>query len=131
MPLQEGYATEDAFSKKRKRSREGAETIERDLYADTDLDAPEASGSASAATRAAAQSIGSGESAADIAGNTAIMSGNPWAMTAGVGLKVLDSSRKKEDAYNQMKAKAENQRIANQQAAMSRLISVSQGLSRL
>lgn len=85
----------------------------------------------SRAAKAAASSASSGGSTSDIASSALIGSGDPYAMTAGVGLAVLSANAKKKQEQENARANAENERTANMQKTLANLQAMAQGLRRL
>lgn len=74
---------------------------------------------------------GSGGEGLDTAGSGLMMTGNPYAMAAGLGLKVMSMGQKKQQAHRELKVRAKQDRIERQQVAISQMIKVSRGLSNL
>ena len=72
-----------------------------------------------------------GTAAGDTISSGMIASGNPYAMAAGLGLKVLSGQRKEKYAEDQLRAKAKLESLQRQDSALSRLIGISHGLRRL
>lgn len=80
---------------------------------------------------ASAQTAINGGSGADIAASGMMASGNPYAMAGGLGLAVLSANKKQKQEQENAKAQYENQRIQNQQSALSNMMQVAEGLRRL
>ena len=89
---------------------------------------PEVSGGDSSRASRIASNISSGASTEDIASQGLIMSGNPYAMGAGLGLAVISADAKRKQRDREMKAQMQIDRIERQQRALSSLMSLSQGM---
>ena len=88
-----------------------------------------------AATSAMASTASGGGNAMDIGAAGMIMSGNPYAMAGGLALSTLSHGAKKREAeakYNyEVQQKAKIAKKQNELNALSRLISVGQGMRNL
>lgn len=100
-----------------------SETVEMGGAAEKKPAADSSGGSAKKAMMGAAQ----GESVLDAASNAAIMSGNPYAMAAGAGLKVVSLAGKAKQAREQQRIQAEQERQDRIQRAITNMMSAAQG----
>jgi len=115
---------QEALNKKRRESVETSASESKSKDSTMALDS-------GASARAGSSSMQSGGSTTDALSSAGMASGNPYAMAAGTGLAVLSANQKrKQDAENQ-RAQSENSRISNQQAALSKMMEVANGLRRL
>lgn len=64
----------------------------------------------------------------DAVSTAAMSSGNPYAMAAGAGLKVLAAKEARERQYRESLERAEQSKIAGQQNALQNLLQLSRGL---
>jgi hypothetical protein len=80
---------------------------------------------------AAGQSIQQESATPDILSGGAMSSGNPYAMAAGMGLKVLSEKEKARRREHESLQLMKQRRIDRQQRAIGNLINVSQGLKNL
>ena len=110
-------------------------SMPNDIYDRTQIDSGKSDGSmrTQAITSNVAQqyagSSGQGTNTADIAGNAMLMSGNPYAMGAGLGLKVLSANQKRKQADREARYKARLAQISNTQSALNNLVNISSRLS--
>jgi len=115
---------QEALNKKRRESVETSASESKSKDSTMALDS-------GASARAGSSSMQSGGSTTNALSSAGMASGNPYAMAAGTGLAVLSANQKrKQDAENQ-RAQSENSRISNQQAALSKMMEVANGLRRL
>lgn len=80
---------------------------------------------------AAGQSLQQESSGVDAASDAGVSSGNPYAMAAGLGLKVLSEKEKARRREHEQLQLMKQQRIDRQQRALSQLVNISQGLRNL
>lgn len=84
------------------------------------------SGFKQAAQSAGAQQASAGAQQGDVlstVGGAAMMSGNPYAMAAGLGLTVLAAGEKNKRAQEEAQRQAYNERIARRQQVMQQIAS--------
>lgn len=87
----------------------------------------EGSGAASGAM-AAGQSVAQGGNAMDAASSGLMMSGNPYAMAAGLGLQTISTINKNKQQQEQNRYLAEVQKVKARQDAIDRLAQIGQNL---
>lgn len=120
---------QEALAKKRRESVEtsASESKSKDSKSNDSTMALDSGASA----RAGSSSMQSGGSTTDALSSAGMASGNPYAMAAGTGLAVLSANQKRKQEAENQRAQSENSRISNQQAALSKMMEVANGLRRL
>lgn len=104
------------------------ENLTRNVDAEPiDVTAQKSQGNDRAARMASAGA--SGSSGTDTLANIGIASGNPYAMGAGAGLKVLGAAEKRKQQDRDKRYRAKLARISRQQNALNNLMQMSQGLN--
>lgn len=91
-------------------------------------DGEESSGSGKGAAAGVAMGLARGDSGVDVASSGLMMSGNQYAMGAGLGLAVLSAGAKRKQQEQELKAKMKLDRISKQQVAIQNLMNLSQGM---
>lgn len=105
-----------------------------DLFGSTEIAGaePEAeAGPTRSEKMAAAQAMGTQGNPMDMASTGLMMSGNPYAMGAGAGLKVFSMHQARRQKEKEAEVQEKQARIERQQQAISKLIGVSNSLRNL